>query len=61
MTRCMGCPYSPNIVGMSHKWSLSQLLKYDSVKSFMKKQLVYCKLWATKYYKLYTYCTTNNI
>jgi len=26
-----GLPYSPNVVGMSHKWSLSQLLKYDSV------------------------------
>ena len=68
MTRCMGCPYSPNVVGMSHKWSLSQLLKYCSVIFQVCMKPCLCnnncctaKPWATKYYKLYTYSTACNI
>ena len=52
-------PYSPIIVGMSHKWSLSQLLKYGSVNTIAGRTSFVLQYFGRRStYKLYTYGTT---
>ena len=52
-------PYSPIIVGMSHKWSLSQLLKYVSVNTIAGRTSFVLQYFGRRStYKLYTYGTT---